>query len=201
MKLKLKSDQIEDYLEESKIINYHHALIQEKVEKLKEQTTSTYDYALMAFNFVRDEIKHSFDIAGTNVTISASETLENREGICFAKAHLLAAFLRAEGIPTGFCYQKVIRKETVDSGYALHGLNAIYLDNRWFRVDPRGNKPGISSEFQMDKEELAYVIHPEKGEEDYFEVFDKPLQNVIQAMKESKDCDELFYKRPEALTE
>ncbi len=116
------------------------------------------EWAKLAFEFVRDEIKHSFDINSTIATVLASETLEKREGICFAKAHLLAAFLRGMGIPSGFCYQRVTRKGTPESGYALHGLNAVYSNesDQWFHLDPRGNKPGISSEFSVHPEKLAY---------------------------------------------
>jgi len=39
------------------------------------------------------------------VTCSASEVLREGTGICFAKSHLLAALLRAVGIPAGLCYQ------------------------------------------------------------------------------------------------
>src|SRR5690625_2568746 len=98
------------------------------------------------------------------------------------------------GIPTGFCYQL---KNNPKAGYVLHGLNAIYLeDTGWFRVDPRGNKPGINAQFSIEKEQLAYPIDPSKGEIDYPNVFVEPLALVINAMKDSKDVEDLFYKRP-----
>jgi len=104
------------------------------------------------------------------------------------------------GIPAGFCYQRVLRKGTVESGYALHGLNAVYFpDTGWFRVDPRGNKEGINSQFNMEEEQLVYPIRPELGEVDYPNVYAEPLLAVIQAMQDSKSCEELFYKRPEAI--
>src|SRR5690606_39523518 len=98
-----------------------------------------------------------FDTKEEHITINAEDVLEHKEGICFAKSHLLATLLRGMGIPTGFCYQRVLRKGTIESGYALHGLNAVYLpDTGWFRLDPRGNKPGIDSQFSTDVEKLAY---------------------------------------------
>lgn len=42
------------------------------------------------------------------VTCSASDVLQHRSGICYAKSNLLAALLRKEGIPTRFCYQRLI---------------------------------------------------------------------------------------------
>lgn len=58
-----------------------------------------------AYETVRDRYAHSYDIAATEVSVSASDVLENGHGICFAKAHLLAAVLRACDIPAALCYQ------------------------------------------------------------------------------------------------
>src|SRR5699024_1189340 len=134
------------------------------------------------------------------VTISAESAIEAADGICFAKSHVLAALLRGMGIPTGFSYQRVLRQGTVESGYALHGLNAVYFkETGWFRLDPRGNKPGISSSFSINKEKLAYPIRPDMGEIDYPQIFVKPLDSVITAMRSAKDSFDLFYKRPEKI--
>jgi transglutaminase-like putative cysteine protease len=187
------------YLEETEIINYSHPYIIQKIEEIKQKGKNKTEWAKLAFDFVRDEIQHSFDTESTKITISAQEALEHKEGICFAKAHLLAALLRGMGIPTGFCYQRVTRKGTPESGYAIHGLNAIYFEetDKWFRVDPRGNKAGVNSEFSIAPEKLAYEIHSELDEVDYSYVYSKPLEKVITSMKESADCKELFFKRPE----
>lgn len=201
MELIIVSNQLADYVKPiSDIIDINHPVVQQQIEELMQTGLSKEGQAELAFHFVRDEIDHSFDTKSTIVSVSASDALENGEGICFAKAHLLAAILRGVGIPTGFCYQRVLRKGTIDSGYALHGLNAIYLEGTgWFRVDPRGNKEGIHSTFSMETENLAYPIRPELGEIDYPHVFAEPLPSVIHAMRNAADCSELFYTRPEQL--
>ena len=199
MKLQLESTNQNDYLLSLEgLINYNHPLVQEKIKEIKGSSSSLREQAELAFNYVRDEIEHSFDTNSLVITISASDTLEKQEGICFAKSHLLAALLRGLGIPAGFCYQRVLRKGTIESGYALHGLNAVFLNDKWFRVDPRGNKERIYSEFNMEEEKLAYSLREELGEVDYPHVFVRPIEAVIDAMNESKDCHELFYKRPES---
>jgi transglutaminase-like putative cysteine protease len=201
MKLILESNDVNDYLGEiPPIVVFNTPLIQKRIKEIESRADSQKERAEIAFKIARDEIAHSFDIHGKIVTINAEDILKTGEGICFAKAHLLATLLRGMGIPTGFCYQRVTRKGSVESGYALHGLNAVYLkETGWFRVDPRGNKQGVDSEFTTDKEMLAYKIHPELGEVDYPNVFTKPLPSVITSMKDSSDVDELFYKRPEAV--
>jgi hypothetical protein len=51
------------------------------------------------FEWVRDEIRHSYDYQMNPVTCRASDVLEYKTGYCFAKSHLLAALLRANQIP------------------------------------------------------------------------------------------------------
>ena len=198
MKLQLESERVEDYLKEvPPVIQFHTPLIQKKIRFIKSQASSDRDRAKIAFEVARDEIAHSFDTQCNLITINAEDVLKSKDGICFAKSHLLASLLRGMGIPAGLCYQKVLRKGTLESGYALHGLNAIYLpETGWFRVDPRGNKPGIDSQFTSEEEKLAYPIRPELGEIDYPVVLTEPLPSVIKAMQASSDSKELFYSRP-----
>lgn len=199
MELKTESDNLQDYLQEiPPVIVFTTPKVKQTIEEIKQQASTDFERAKIAFEITRDRITHSFDIQSKTITISAEDTLNKGEGICFAKSHLLATLLRGMGIPAGFCYQRVLRKGTIDSGFALHGLNAVYLkDKGWFRVDPRGNKPGIDSQFSADTEKLAYPIRTALGEKDYPQVFTKPLPSVIKSMQESTDCHALFYNRPE----
>lgn len=196
MELIIESDDMENYLKEvPPVIQFTTPLIQKQIKVIMSQTDSPRERAKLAFEFARDEIQHSFDSETCKVvTITAEETVKEREGICFAKSHLLASLLRGMNIPTGFCYQL---KNHPKAGKALHGLNAIYLESTgWFRVDPRGNKPGIDAQFTTDVEQLAYPIDTTKGEVDYPMVFTEPLPGVITAMQNSIDVHDLFYKRP-----
>ncbi|HRP03013.1 MAG TPA: transglutaminase family protein [Candidatus Kapabacteria bacterium] len=202
MKLKIESDNLEEFRKEiPPYIEYSTPLIQEKIHHINSIATNDKERAKIAFELVRDNISHSFDTKSKVITIGANDTLKKQEGICFAKSHLLATLLRGMGIPTGFCYQKVLRQGTIESGYALHGLNAVYIEGiGWFRLDPRGNKQGIDSQFAIDKEKLAYPIRKELGEIDYNYVFIAPLPSVITAMEQSEDCQALFYNRPEEIS-
>lgn len=202
MKLQLTSENLVDYLEEiPPVVQFQTPTVREKIEFIKARNQSPEARARLAFEVARDEIQHSFDTKSKLITVDSEDVLEKKEGICFAKAHLLAALLRGMGIPAGFCYQRVLRDaKTVASGYALHGLNALYLEGHgWFRVDPRGNKQGVNSQFSIHSEQLAYPIREELGEKDYPEVFTKPLPAVLTAMRQSKDCQALFFNRPESL--
>lgn len=94
---------LNNYLKELDEVNFSHPLIKEIVSELFNEEQTELEKVKTAFEFVRDNISHSWDIQSTKVTCKASEVLQYKEGICYAKSNLLAALLRSQGIPTGFC--------------------------------------------------------------------------------------------------
>jgi len=193
MHLTCESSLLEDYLREQEIVDYSHPLIQQTLCHLDSSTESETERIRKTFEFVRDSIHHSMDIQSPQVTCKASEVLYYGEGLCYAKSHLLAALLRSQGIPTGFCYQRLTAGATPEEGYNLHGLNAVYLrsEARWIRLDARGNKPGVQAEFSTDEERLAYVVRPELGEVDYPTIYAQPHPKVVKALQEHTNCLQL----------
>jgi transglutaminase-like putative cysteine protease len=118
-----------DYLSETECIDYNNSVIQEKVKELKLKSDSQLKYIENAYKFVRDEISHSWDIKSEVVSRKASEVLINRTGICWTKSSLLAALLRANGIPSGFSYQFLTRADdNADEGYIIHALNTVFTN-------------------------------------------------------------------------
>ena len=146
---------------------------------------------------MRDNIYHSCDYQMNPVTYRASDVLEHKTGYCYAKSHLLAALLRANSIPTGFCYQRL---SVYDDGapYCLHGLNAVYLEPYgWYRIDARGNKQGINARFTPPQEQLAFRFNFAE-EVDCKHVFAEPLPEVIQSLQTSDTWDEALQNLPDA---
>lgn len=188
-----ESNNIQDYIKKSEVINYDHRLIVDKCLELKEGTDNEISLIKKVYEFVRDDIHHSGDIGEMRVTCKASEVLESGHGICCAKAHLLAAMLRFFGIPAGFCYQKLCSSQDVDKKF-LHGLNAVYLIdlNRWIRLDARGNKPGLDAQFSIYEEKIAKPVRKELGEEDNPVIFLEPNPTVVGILKKSNDMKELW---------
>ncbi|MDO4189749.1 MAG: transglutaminase family protein [Lachnospiraceae bacterium] len=160
----------EPYLASTDCIDYNHPLVQEKVIELKETANSSLDYIQRAYEFVRDGIPHSWDIGATIVSRKSSEVLKNNTGICWTKSCLLAALLRANGIPSGISYQLLTRADEDDSeGYIIHALNTVYIEeaDMWIRLDARGNKENVHAQFSLDEEKLAFRVREELGEIDY----------------------------------
>lgn len=199
MKLLLTSSNIQDYLQAyPPYISFDTPLVKAKIEFIEANCQNLEDKAKLAFEIARDEIHHSFDTQYAPITIGAEDALAQQEGICFAKSHLLTSLLRGMNIASGFCYQRVLKSKDPESGFALHGLNALTLDGlHWFRLDPRGNKPGVNAQFSIEQEQLAYPIRTDLGEVDYPYVFAQPLESVINAMESSNTCQDLFWSRPE----
>lgn len=184
------------YLNSSEIIDWHHPAILAKAGELADGLTGHVDMARRCFEFVRDGIRHSWDYRLNPVTCSASEVLAHGSGYCYAKSHLLAALLRANGIPSGFCYQR-LSLEGNGAPYCLHGLNAVLLpDYGWYRVDARGNKPGIDARFAPPVERLAF---PTGGalEADLPEIWPQPLPIVVSALKKYVTVEELYDNLPD----
>jgi len=189
------------YLESSDIIDYEDLGICDLAKQLSMGIKDEVELAQKAYEFVRDKISHSLDIDGNTVTCKASEVLRHKEGICYAKAHLLAAVLRRLGIPTGFCYQTLILNDEQKPWLVIHGLNAIYFKklDKWIRVDARGNKEGVNAEFSVEDDKLAFSVRKELGEREEPTVFSVPNKNVINALIKSRNVTELQHNLPSEL--
>ena len=175
-----------DYLAASQYIDWQTPDVLAKAKELADGLNTQQDIAQACFEFVRDQIKHSVDYKLNPVTCKASEVLKHGTGYCYAKSHLLAALLRANGIAAGLCYQRL----TIDDEqppFCLHGLNAVYLDDYgWYRIDARGNKTGVDAQFCPPQERLAFPID-HNGEADLPEIWAEPLPVVIQSLEGAPD--------------
>ncbi len=187
---------MQDYLEASEYIDIHHPLIQKTAKDLALNLEDDEAIAKTCFEFVRDNIKHSWDYQLDPVTCKASQVLQQGTGFCYAKSHLLAALLRANGIPTALCYQRLTISND-QPPFCLHGLNAIHLKNHgWYKVDARGNKKGINAQFTPPQEQLAFKLIIQ-GEEDFTSLYNKPLPVVINALTQYKTFIEVAKNLPD----
>ncbi len=107
MELIQNTPDLSAYLAADEAIDHDHPMVRETAARLAEGAVDSYAYARSAYEFVRDTVPHSQDSGDPRVTWKASDVLTRRTGICYAKAHALAALLRAEDIPTALCYQRL----------------------------------------------------------------------------------------------
>lgn len=184
------------YLSSSYYIDFDHPHVAEKAQQLAREHGGEMELAKACFEFVRDDIQHSWDFRKNPVTCKASDVLVHGTGYCYAKSHLLAALLRANNIPAGLCYQR-LSVGTAGAPYCLHGLNAVYLnDFGWYRVDARGNKPGVSAQFTPPQEQLAFAIK-ELQERDLPEIWAEPMPIVVATLERYSTVAEIYENLPD----
>lgn len=187
------------YLRETEIFDYSHPRIAEAAASLQNAGTGQVEIARAAYEFVRDTIDHSGDAGREAVIWTASDVLTAGHGICFAKAHLLTALLRCMGIPAGLCYQRLVLDDANPGKLTLHGMSAVWLNNRWIRLDARGNKPGVNAQFSLEGEQLAFPVRLELGEKEYPAVYADPLPGLLTVMKQSTSVSWLMQALPDRI--
>jgi transglutaminase-like putative cysteine protease len=141
-------------------------------------------FAHAAFDWVRDSVAHAYDAQDNRVTLTASEVLRERVGLCYAKSNLLAAILRSQSVPAGLCYQRL---GNPDEGFFVHGLVAVYLVGAWHRQDPRGNKRGVHAQFSLSEERLPWTVDEGQGERDYPQIYQSTAPEVVAALRSARD--------------
>ncbi|MFE0548908.1 transglutaminase domain-containing protein [Streptomyces pilosus] len=190
MQLIQENPDLSAYLAADEVIDHHHPRVRETAKRLARDVDDSYEYARVAFDYVRDTIAHSQDSGDLRVTWRASDVLERRTGICYAKAHALAALLRAEDIPTALCYQYL---------GVVHGLVAVRFHGAWHRQDPRGNKPGVDARFSLEGERLAFTPDAASGQRDHPVLYAAPHPAVLDALRSAPDRPHLWRALPTVL--
>ncbi len=182
------------YLESGPVIDWHEPTVQAHAATLRRPNPKATIKA--CFEWVRDEVAHCCDAQRGPVVFKASDVLRERIGYCYSKAHLLAALLRANGVKTALCYQR-LTLDGPESSFCLHGLNAVWFDGDWLRIDSRGNKAGVNAQFNPPNELLAFPIeYP--GERDIEGIFARPLPVVVDALSGLPDWRYVLDNLPDA---
>lgn len=189
-------ESFEPFLRSTEIVDWSHPAVDRKAKELSSGSTNALQTALLCYEWVRDQIQHSCDFRRNPVTCAASEALLAGTGYCYAKSHLLGALLRANNIPTGFCYQRLSIDDR-GAPYSLHGLNAVYLaEFGWYRMDARGNKPGVNAQFRPPIEQLAFGLNfPE--ERAFPDILPDPLPVVVNALRAHSTWDVMLANLPD----
>lgn len=180
------------FLRPTLIVDWDHPEVLALASYLSKGYNDPLDLTRRMFEWVRDEVAHSWEHQKKTVVLKASEVLKNKHGCCFAKSHLLAALLRANGIAVAFSYQR-IPNEFESSSFRLHGLNAIYLAHLgWFRADATGGESGKECTFSPEGESLVYP--------DLFcmaGIWPHPLDCVVEALINAEHVHELYRMVPD----
>lgn len=197
-----ESDELGRYLEDTLTIDWQTPIMMSTAEQLlADASTEPGDRIRRLFEFVRDQIDPSLDVETDVQTCRASEVLKERTGLCYAKSHLLAAFLRYAGFPTGFCY---VRMNDVDriGRFVLHGFNAVYwaLTSSWIYLDARGNREGFETECRFEAPwSLAYSPDAQAGEAFLPFIYKRPGKRILDLLERAPSFDVVRKNLPDSI--
>lgn len=193
--------QLQPFLEEHPYVDFMNPIVSEKARQLFAQAKNDVEKARIAYLYVRDEIPHSFDIQAQTITARASDVLRYQTGICHAKANLLAALLRSQHIPVGFCFQHLTLADDDTLGYCVHGYNAIYLEYHWIKVDARGNTNGKNAQFSLGEPQLAFPNRKEYDEYFWPGIYAKPHMATMEMLDAATCLQDVMENFPDAVKE
>ena len=189
------------FLEESQYIDFSSAIIQEKMKSLFCGIDDDVEKARIAYEYVRDEIPHTFYIQSDKITAKASDVLAFRTGICHAKSNLLAALLRGQGIPAGFCFQHIVLSEEEPVRYCVHCFNAILIGDRWIKVDASGNTNGKNAQFSLTEPQLAFSNRSEYDEYFWEGIYAKPHPDTMRMLEKARSVKDIVDHIPDYVHE
>lgn len=180
-----QSDNVNDYLEPCKYIDCDDPFIQEKASELAAMCDGKSELIETTYHFVKDQILHSYFTNDKKITLSASEVMREGTGICFSKANLLAALLRANNIPTGICYQRFNFLDGEEQRYCIHALNAVYIGGliKWIRLDTRGGQLTINNEVALDKLIFNLSSYDNNEEIIFDQIYCNPAEIIMKTLE------------------
>lgn len=202
-----ESDELGRYLEDTITIDWQTPTMMSTAKRLLDGRTEPEDRIRRLFEFVRDEIDHSLDVETRVQTCRASEVLKERTGLCYAKSHLLAGFLRYAGFPTGFCYLRS-RDGERPGRFVLHGFNAVYQvsTSSWIYLDARGNRAGRDGADEIETEcrfeapwSLAYWPDTQVGESFLPFIYKRPAKRIIDLLERAPDFEAMCRNLPDSI--
>ncbi|MGH9245411.1 MAG: transglutaminase-like domain-containing protein [Acidimicrobiales bacterium] len=125
------------------VIDSDHPLVRDTATRVVNGGTGA-EAAAAVFDFARDEVRYDMaPMLSSRHDWSASATLERGYGFCQQKAVVLAALLRAVGIPALFAAEDLLDYKIPPAyveylgGQVLpyHGFTVAFTDGEWLQLD------------------------------------------------------------------
>jgi hypothetical protein len=131
-----------DYLSETRMLNFSHSAIQRLINKQGWRNMSEFDRIKGIYNYIRDEILFGYNI---DDDIPASKVLKDGYGQCNTKGTLFMALLRACGIPCrvhGFTIDKKLQRGAM-TGFVyknapdnvFHSWVEVRFEEKWYELE------------------------------------------------------------------
>jgi transglutaminase-like putative cysteine protease len=126
------------YLQATANCESNDASIIALAQSITSGATTSYEKAVLIYNWVRDNLAYSFYY---DTQKGAVGTLQSRSANCCDHAHLVVALSRAAGLPAryvhGYCYF------TSSGAWYGHVWAEIYADGRWITADATSSRNSL----------------------------------------------------------
>ena len=199
------TEDLQKYLEPTFFLDYDQKEVADFAESICTATMQPLERAIALYYAVRDEIKYDpYNVQYSRDSIRASRVLKRRSGYCVAKAVLLAAVGRQQGIPCRLGFADVTNhlatqklKEMMDTDrFVYHGFTEMYLNEKWVKATPAfnlslctrfnvrplefdGTQDSIFHEFDAEgKKHMEYL-------NDHGHFADLPFETIFSALRKA----------------
>ncbi len=144
----MADDSFQPYLQPTFFLDYHTPEVAAFAEGACRDHTSTREKAVALYYAVRDQIRYDpYDLRYSRDAMRAGSVLKKQSGYCVAKAVLLAAVGRSQGIPCRLGFADVTNHLSTDrlrtmmgtNLFVYHGYTEMYLDGSWVKATPAFN--------------------------------------------------------------
>ena len=189
------------FLSENEYTDFSSPVISRKPDELFRSARNDTGKAKIAYEYVRDEIHHSFDINAAVITAKASDVLMHKTGICHAKSNLLAALLRLQGIPADFCSQHITLADDDSPGYCVHCCNAVFTDKRRIKADTRGSTNGRNAQFSLTALQPAFPDRSRYDEYFWEGICSEPHSDTMRMLEKADSLQEAADNIPDYISE
>lgn len=192
------------YLLPTYFIDSDHPSIIEFAERHCDEKAADSEKAIQLYYKIRDSIRYNpYSIVPEKESMKASTVLKKGDGWCVAKAVLLAACLRSQGVPARLGFADVRNhlntkrlKELMGTDlFVYHGYTDIHLNQKWVKATPAFNLT-LCENFNVQPLEFDgtqdSIFHPfnKKGNrhmeyvKDHGRFSDLPWDTILEASKQ-----------------
>lgn len=196
-----ESDDLGRYLEDTITIDWQTPIVSERATALLAGCDTPEARVEALFRFVRDEIADAVETPDAPLACSASQVLHAGAGLDYAKSHLLAALLRFAGVPTGFCYARLVDPEH-PGRFVLRGSNAIWWAPGacWVPLDASDGRGAAAVSVRFAPPwQLPTLPDPGRGEGFLPAILRRPPRRIIDLLERAPDLAAALRGRPDGL--
>ncbi len=141
---------LESYLRPTSFIDFDKPEVRAFAERVcaKRGDSSQKEKAIRLYYAVRDEIRYDpYDLQYSSEALKAGTVIKKGSGYCVAKAVVLAAVGRQQGIPSRLGFADVrnhlstarLRKLMGTDLFLYHGYTEFFLEGKWVKATPAFN--------------------------------------------------------------